>query len=439
MYWMRYTGRSRHAAFAPISKSGDAVKLEVMILGEQGSGKTVYLAGLHGAMGSAQVEIPVTLRIDDARRVILDNVFSQVIRPDYPKFPAGTPWGVNEWVFDCVVTGSDNNEFVPFSVAYADYAGEMINPQKSLEELGADPGMQQFFNREKTAHAFLILIDGHKLYRLLKGDQTLTYWLDDYLPRVLQMITRGRPVHFAVTKWGILERDGVTLEVVRETLLAQRTLKGFAEFKQLRGSIVRLIPVDVVGPFGKLNDEGVMVKDPQARVTPMNLLVPFAALLPDIIRHKLTETTIIVNRSANGGAAARKPRFLQLREQVGKQLLTLLQQNHRIILKQAEDPLVKFVTDLFQHTGGPSPAKERRTEAARNAVRETISFLDRYFAQVEEQLTRQQEQLRRELNEKQTRIDSERAAVELAIAACTARLQQFEQEYPASLLHASQS
>jgi hypothetical protein len=413
------------------------VKIEVMILGEQGAGKTLYLAGLHGAMGSAQVEIPVTLRIDASRRVSLSNIYSKVIRPD-DEFPEGTLWGVHEWLFECVVTGADNQEYVPFSVAYSDYDGHMINPKKSVEELEADPGMQQFFQREKTAHAFLILIDGHRLYRLLKGDENVAFWLDDYLPRVLQMITRGRPVHLVITKWGILERDGVTLDIVRETLLAQRTLKGFAEFKQLRGSTVRLIPVDVVGPFGKLNDEGVMVKDPQARVTPLNLLVPFAALLPDIIRHKLTETAIVISRPANGDTAGRKARFLQLRKQVGDQLLTLVRRHHPIILQQAEDPLVKFVTALLQHTGGSSPTKERRTEAARNAVRETLSFLERHFEQVEEQLTRQQEQLRRELNEKQARIDSERAAVELAIDACGARLQQFEQEYPASLLHVNQ-
>lgn len=414
------------------------MKIEVMILGGRGSGKTLYLAGLHGAMGPAQVEIAATLRTDDARRVTLDNIYSKVICPDDPEFPLSNPWGVLEWPFECVITGADNQEYSPFSVVYSDYDGDMLNTKKSLSEIESDPGMQEFFAHQKSAHVFLILIDGHKMYRLLKGDPTMEFWLDDYLRRVLKVTTRRRPVHLLVTKWGILAKEGVSLEKVRDILLEQETLRSFVAVQALQKSIVRLIPVDVVGPFAQLDDKGVMVKVPKARVMPVNLLVPFAALLPDIIYQKINESEVLANGTNDTEAKDSKDRLLQLRNQITDQLLILVGKKSSKILKQAEDPLVRFVTSLLESTTGSSQSRRRSTDTARKAVQGTLFFVERYIAQKEGQLEKKQEQLRREINEKQLKIDNERAAVDLAIDSCNARLLEFERQYPASILRVTQ-
>ena len=410
------------------------MKLEVMILGEEGSGKTLYLAGLHRAMGSAQMEIPVTLRMNESSRGELGTIYRQAIRPDDPDFPPGTPWGVKEWLFDCVVTGADNREYTPFSVGYADYDGSMIDPGAIAGDGAADPAIRDFLKRQETAHAFLILIDGMKMHRLLKGDERMRFWLDDYLPPVLQVITRRRPVHLVVTKWSILDREGISLDKIREALLTQETLRDFVEFHEARESIIRLIPVDIFGPFAQLDDQERMVKVPQARVAPVNVRVPFAALLPDIIQNMIAETTLIVKPDAGDSTSYRK----RARTQVGEQLLKLLRQNPSILFKQAEDPLVSFVTGLLRHTTAPAPVKERRIQTARSAIQRTLLFVQDYMAQLQEQVEKQQQQLRHELNQRQTRIDSERAAVDLAIAGCHARLQQFERQYPASKLRVTE-
>jgi len=115
----------------------------------------------------------------------------------------------------------------------------------------------------------------------------------------------------------------------------------------------------------------------------------------------------------------------------------LLQRNRPTILREAEDPLVNFLSSLLSHTGRSEELDKRRVETVRNAVHETLVFIDRYFEQAEEQLIQQQEKLRRVLDDRQATIDKERAAVELAIAGCTARLREFERQYPGSLLHVS--
>ncbi|MBV9142773.1 MAG: hypothetical protein JO115_17980 [Pseudonocardiales bacterium] len=405
------------------------MKIEVMILGEEGSGKTLYLAGLHRAMGPAQVEIAATLRTDGARRVTLDNIYSKVIRPDDPKFPLSNPWGVQKWPFECVITGADNQEYFPFSVVYSDYAGEMLHTEKSLSEIESDPEMQEFFARQKSAHVFLILIDGHKMYRFLKDDPKARFWLDDYLPRVLKVIEKRKPVHLVVTKWGILASEGISLEKVRDILLEQETLKNFIA-AQLQKSIIRLIPVDVVGPFARLNDEGVMVKIPEARVTPVNLLVPFVAVLPDIIQQKINESKVLANQTDNTDT--------KNSNQVIEQLLILAAKKSKEILKRSEDPLVRFVTSLLESTTGPSQSKPRSAATARKTVQGTLFFVERYIARKEEQREKKQEQLRREINERQLEIDNEQAALHLVIDSCNARLLEFERQYPASILHRTQ-
>src|SRR4051812_26158207 len=254
------------------SSTVDSLTLRVMVFGEEGAGKTVYLAGLFRQMSVSRPGSVVTLDADLADRHALNQIYRKVVSPELIEFPPSTHWGSKAWQFSCRITNR-HGSFQPLSVKYLDYEGRMLDPmngplQMSAEDIEADDGLAELDEFRTNADVFLVLIDGLRLWHMLRGVPKYAGWLDNYLSERLQEIERGqdrrgarRPMHLVITKWDLLDGrmvDGqpVTLSTIAALIAEQPT---FADHLATRayendGAPVRLIPVSVTGPFAAYDE-----------------------------------------------------------------------------------------------------------------------------------------------------------------------------------------
>ncbi|WP_289007974.1 TRAFAC clade GTPase domain-containing protein [uncultured Thermomonospora sp.] len=384
--------------------------ISILVLGAQGAGKTVYLAGLYQQLSIANIDNVVTLETRERYARRLFNTYLHLLDVSR-EFPPPTPWGVESVSFNCVLTNR-HGSFPLFKATYHDYTGEMLDP-RHIPEDEDDEQLQRVNRLIDTADVFIVLIDGLKMLRLLQGDPLMALWLDQYLPFVLRHLAKPgpqglRPVHFVVTKWDLLDGE-FTLEEVREKLLAQHFMPGFLEHRREHdNSPVRLIPVSVTGPFARLSESGVIEKVPGQSISPCNVEVPFVAILPDMIRAALKET-----RSLElSWDSAREARLAQ---QAG-----FLDQSRQLL----EGPVGRLVDRIMGQTG----LATRTTYAGARA------WLEDLIERRRKAVGRELEHLHREHQRKQRDVETREAALELALESFEARLHSFEEKYPASLL-----
>jgi hypothetical protein len=405
-------------------------QINVMVLGQAGSGKTFYLAGLYKELSFDRVGSVVTLRPHDGRTRELNQIYQEIVNPGQ-EFPGGTEWGVDTWSFDCSLTagtGAELRKHPLFTVNYADYAGEMLDAVLREDHSGSAE-LRRFDETVRNADVFIILIDGLKLIRLMRREPHEDRWLNDYLASRLATLSdvaadKGtwQPVHFVVTKWDLFE--DITLDQVRSMLLAQPSLDDNLQWRQARGSgPMRLIPVSVTGSFARLDEVGVMVKNPAGSVRPLNIDIPFVAILPDMLRAARDQTArqpVAVPDQSVEAAVLRDHayRWRRGRETAAK----------------VREPVISLVERLVDRSDMPRTAGD----SAKRAADRALSWLDERMARREAAIQQQLGELQKDYLERQMRVDNRKAALELAIESFEARLNQFEKAYPGSLLLADE-
>lgn len=275
----------------------------IVALGPPGSGKTTYLAALHHELVTREIADGVrfsTNALHDSTE--LDAIYEQMISPD-PSWPAGTKADapMREFTFSCKVEhkfkgflGRETVHSYPaMDFVYVDYAGEWI-PEAHLHP----DQSARFAARLDEADVLLGILDGRKLLaQLQRTDGDGHYWKTELDPIIRQMEARSScPAHMVITKWDLFERQGWTLDAVRQRLLAEApTFLRFAELRsprRLLGRInarSRLIPVSTVGWFALPTTDGVMAKDPAAVPQPLNVSLPLAAGLVDANERQMAE------------------------------------------------------------------------------------------------------------------------------------------------------
>jgi hypothetical protein len=122
--------------------------INVMVLGEEGSGKTLYLAGLYRQLSYDSIKTVVTLSPNNVHTRLLDRLYEQVTSVEDSEFPMPTAWGVDIWSFECSVFAGDGERlraFPIFTINYADYAGEMLGgAHLGAQELDDNEGIKRF-------------------------------------------------------------------------------------------------------------------------------------------------------------------------------------------------------------------------------------------------------------------------------------------------------
>lgn len=253
----------------------------VIMLGPSGSGKTVFLSSMYKKLAT-QGDSGFFLEIDGAeKRKRLNNIYTQIAIDE--KWPKGTKYSeVSEWAFTCRVQTENLPIYSACRFTYLDYAGGRLTDEMEEED-------SVFENKLKEADALLGLLDGQRLCALMRNEKLGLVWAVNDLPNMLTVMQSiQKPIHFAISKWDIIQGN-FTLEEIRNRLLQIDELKNLVKSREKSVVPVRLIPVSAVGMgFAKLQPDGSMTKTgvlPQ----PFQVEVPLACVLPDMIQTKLEE------------------------------------------------------------------------------------------------------------------------------------------------------
>lgn len=263
---------------------------KVVILGASGSGKTLFLASMYETLSIQRPGIGFFLEPSPEQRVLLANKYKEVADPS-KGWPPGTRREVSEWNFDCVIKARSDN-YRLFQFVYLDYGGGIVTD----DPVEGDEVLVEIDEQAKVAAALLVLVDGQKLHHALEHNEppwSLLHDLRLLLPIVQK--THLKPVHFVVTKWDLLE-EKYTLGNVRDKLMEDDKFAAIVEQQRIHETPTRLIPVSAVGRgFARLDQAGVMKKNPQGVPKPFQVEVPIACTLIDgfsIAKRQLTKRQI---------------------------------------------------------------------------------------------------------------------------------------------------
>jgi hypothetical protein len=135
-----------------------------------------------------------------------------------------------------------------------------------------------------------VLLDGAGVLACLRGEPQGRRFLDFELSSSLEIVQQTRcPVHFAVTKWDLLEGTH-SLHEVRDLLLGDGSFRDLirGRFESPAGPI-RLIPVSSVGTgFAAMQPNGQMQKLGQP-ARPFQVELPLISVIPDFVTYAYSE------------------------------------------------------------------------------------------------------------------------------------------------------
>lgn len=269
--------RSRRSA-----AHGSPRRVDVLMLGFSGSGKTLMLAGLFsrfrfgGAAG-------ITLYTDDASERELERIIGRIQDTEDDFLPEATLSGdPRTWSFGVRVDVAQGRRADAFTLSYLDYAGEY-----AAALAGGEGEMNEAFVAAlKKTDILMGVLDGEDVRRVLVGDarpETLVR-----IERLLRLLVRTdqRCVHLVISKWDTLvERDGRRLGLDEVVFRLEQASANFRDFRlNPRFSTLRIIPVSTFGHgFAKKDEDGRPVKRPGAAWNPLNVDFPFSCAVPDIL------------------------------------------------------------------------------------------------------------------------------------------------------------
>lgn len=254
----------------------------IIMLGPSGSGKTMYLGSLFQEL-SIQGEYGFFIEIDDEKRKRLNRIYTKIVTGK--KWPPGTARAeVSEWLFTCCI----NRNRIKYSACkfvYLDYAGGRITDDEM--EDGSD-----FNQKVGSADILFGLLDGAKICALMRNEEQANEWVYEDLKNIIDTMMKnaGKPIHFVISKWDLVQSSGYSLKQIREKLLEKKPFKNLVTIRKQDGSITRLIPVSSVGQgFAKPLPDGGMEKIPGKEPQPFQVEVPLACVLPDLIQNQQKE------------------------------------------------------------------------------------------------------------------------------------------------------
>jgi len=188
---------------------------------------------------------------------------------------------VSEWTFTCRVQTENLPIYSACRFTYLDYAGGRLTDEMEEEDF-------EFENKLKDANVLLGLLDGQRLCALMRNEKLGLFWAVNDLPNMLsEMQKRGKPIHFVISKWDIVE-GSFSLEQIGDRLLQIEEFNNLVKLRKEK-SPVRLIPVSAVGMgFATLQADGSMQKTGELP-RPFQVEVPLACVLPDMIQTMLRE------------------------------------------------------------------------------------------------------------------------------------------------------
>jgi hypothetical protein len=378
------------------AESEDSVTptFDVVALGADGSGKTVYLASMFHQLRTERHGVPFRLRTKPEDDAELTQVLNRISQDDWPlSTESGRSYG-----FD-LLGGGRTEPLLRFS--YYDYAGELIDGthETKLSPEERETEMTALKVKIEAAQVLLGVIDGHRVADCLNGKDDEHSYLEYTISPMIELLRGGkRAVYLILTKWDMLAKiegypdadDNERLEVVARALLAQQTVWNLVEECVSTRRKARLIPVSAVGPaFAELQADNRVHRRPGARRRPVNVEIPLYAVLPDAfrqVRAKLDQRARAEVEAAGRGRAGMTAaqsaialaRFL--RSPTGLALRTLIGQvlGMGLFTERLVDMFLDWVAGTSDGDWDePDPAREAQRRMIYEFNRKTELLVDR--------------------------------------------------------------
>ncbi|MTJ06348.1 hypothetical protein [Anabaena sp. UHCC 0204] len=261
-------------------------------MGPSGSGKTVFLGSMYHKL-STQGESGFFLAVDDAQRIILNQIYTEVATDETWPEPTQIV-DISNLKFTCKIQ-TPKGIYSACQFQYTDYSGEILTDRKDDTTY-----IEKFNETIKNADVLLGLIDGSKLLSYIKGENSARKWVIKELGNVLSLMQNtDKSIHFIISKWDLIEGE-YTLEEVRNHLLEIDQFRNIIMTRSNNSDInnenhrndhgkgvVRLIPVSSVGKgFAEQQTDGSMKKTGKLP-KPYNIELPIACILPDKLKEEL--------------------------------------------------------------------------------------------------------------------------------------------------------
>jgi len=257
--------------------------IRVSALAPYSAGKTLYLASMYRQLSLISRGRSFYLKTDYATSLNLNSTFNTAKDPKAAWPPASRT--SNDYQFTvCIPT--PQGEYTPLQFNYLDYPGSLLTNPAVMD----DPKTQEVIDRLRDAHALLVLLDGCGVLASLLNEPAGERFLNFELTSTFEFIQQSQcPVHFAVTKWDLL--DGrYTLRQVRNRLLAEESFRNIIDSRgELSKAPIRLIPTSSVGMgFAEQLPNGQMRKT-GSQIRPFQVQLPIISVLPDFFAYARIE------------------------------------------------------------------------------------------------------------------------------------------------------
>jgi hypothetical protein len=263
--------------------------MRVVAVGQQGSGKTVFLSSLFHCLNHPSLQRYYHLELPAGDAQFLTGVYAKASDPEGP-WPDPTPPGEERmFPFECVGRRDPGLKDQLFGFEYLDYGGEILGPT---------PGFGEHLNaleqRVGRADALIGIIDGRQVLKLLEGDRDAQGYFDQGLQLVTHLMQcASAPIQLVVTKWDLVHdfaepRDASEDERLQRVGGALKLYEHIAGLPLGRGQPIRLIPVSAVG-YGfaqrDASEPSGFGKRPDATPQQKYVDVPLAAVFIDLFAH----------------------------------------------------------------------------------------------------------------------------------------------------------
>lgn len=278
----------------------DPRTVKVMVLGLEGSGKTMMLAGMYHrwAYGDRR---GVVLRADVMTTTFLARIVHRINNAD-SGLPGSTREGdITKAIFTFFVDVAGHNPHPSFSLQYIDYAGERLRKVLLPQE---GPPDAQVAADLAAADVLVGILDGGHIALAMRGEPPPEFagTLTDLI-RCLANATQ-KTTHVVISKWDlVVDENGQSIPLARVI----RFLDQYPPFRHYRErpptvGTRRIIPISAFGLNGfiKVDENGMVHKNRAVTWQPFMAEHAVACSVPDVINTQLECAIEATARNASG-------------------------------------------------------------------------------------------------------------------------------------------
>jgi hypothetical protein len=281
----------------------DLPTVKMMVLGLEGSGKTMMLASMYHRWAYGGRE-GVVLKADQETAEFLPRVIHEVETGD--GLPRSTrPGDVIRATLSFMVETDGDGVRRSFSLQYTDYAGEhargILFPWQQ-----AHP---EVIEALAQADILVGVLDGGQIARAMRGHPSAEF--ADTITGMMRTLANAvqKTIHLVISKWDLLTDDVKDRDALTEVIRFLDKYPPFRHFRQHPAiGVRRIIPVSAVGLNGfiQVSDDGTVRRDHTQVWEPYFAEIPVACSVPDVLDTQLQRAIVDYSAAERTGTPPRR-------------------------------------------------------------------------------------------------------------------------------------